>query len=83
MTGGHRQRALGPNRTSRIVYGLLAAVTVAAVVGLVVFWPGSGRANVSPMTPGLVQSADVLSVSSEGCERFTGPDCRLVRVVLT
>jgi uncharacterized membrane protein len=68
---------------NRLVFALLAVVTVAVAVGLVVFWPGDGRANVSPVTPGLVQGAEVLSVSAEGCEQFAGPDCRLVRVVLT
>ena len=68
---------------NRLVSALLAIVTIAVAVGLVAFWPGEGRANVSPVTPGLVQGAEVVSVSREGCEQLAGPDCRLARVVLT
>ena len=67
----------------RLVLGVLAAIAVAVAVGLVALWPGDSRAEVSPVSPGLVQGAEVISVSSEGCAALAGRNCRLVRVVLT
>jgi uncharacterized membrane protein len=70
-------------RTARFAALSLALIGVAVVAGLIVLWPGDGRANVAPVTPGLVENAEVVSVSAEGCVALAGPDCRLVRVVMT
>jgi uncharacterized membrane protein len=67
----------------RLVLGVLAAIAVAVAVGLVALWPGDSRAEVAPVSPGLVQGAEVISISGEGCAALAGRGCRLVRVVLT
>jgi uncharacterized membrane protein len=70
-------------RAGRIVALLLALIGAAVLAGLVLLWPGEGRANVGPVTPGLVEGAEVVSIGSEGCVALVGPGCRLVRVELT
>jgi uncharacterized membrane protein len=67
----------------RIVAGSLILLGLGVVVGLVALWPGAGRANVGPITPGLVQGARVTHVSGEGCEKLQGRGCQLADVVLT
>jgi uncharacterized membrane protein len=71
------------SRAGRIVALLLALIGAGVIAGLVVLWPGEGRANVPQATPGLVEGAEVVSISSEGCVALAGPGCRLVRVVMT
>lgn len=67
---------------SRVLFAVLAAIAAVVVAGLIAFWPGDERAETPGVTPGAVGSAEVLSVGRDACERFTGPDCRLVRVEL-
>jgi uncharacterized membrane protein len=69
-------------RSSTLAFALLALISTGVIVGLFVYWPDRGAAA-PPTNRVLVQSADVVGVSSEGCAHLIGPDCRLIRIVLT
>jgi len=71
------------SRVDRIVVALLLLISAAVAAGLLLLWPGDERAEVGPITPGVVEVAEVVSVSPDGCVALAGPGCRLVRVVIT
>ena len=57
---------------------MLGALALATVVGLVVLWPGDRAAVETGLVAGTTQSAEVTGVTSDGCEQFAGPGCRLI-----
>ena len=69
-------------RTGRLVAGALVLLSLAVVVGLVALWPRGEEPVAAQIAPQIVQSAEVVRVSGEGCERLAGRGCRLIDVVL-
>jgi uncharacterized membrane protein len=69
-------------RAGRLAAALLALLAVAVAAGLVALWPRADVATTAPIVPPRVHSAEVVSVSGEGCEAVAGRGCRLVEVEL-
>ena len=65
-------------RAGRLTLGLLAGLALATAVGLVVLWPGDRDEVDTGLVAGTTQRAEVIGVSSEGCEQLAGPGCRLI-----
>ena len=65
----------------RLAAGVLVLLLLAVAAGLVALWPGDAP-RVPPVVAGVVQGAEVVGVSGEGCEDLAGRGCRLIDVVL-
>jgi uncharacterized membrane protein len=66
----------------RAVTLVLGAFALAVLVGLVTLWPAEREVDLGPTVAEEPVSADVVSISGEGCEAFAGPGCRLIEIEL-
>jgi uncharacterized membrane protein len=66
----------------RAVTLVLGALALATLVGLVALWPGERKVDLGPAVAEEPVSAEVVSLSNEGCEDFAGPGCRLIEIEL-
>jgi uncharacterized membrane protein len=69
-------------RAGHITAGLVAALVLAVIVGLVALRPGDGAEAPPPLGVGDVVGADVISVAHGGCENWAGPGCRVATIEL-
>lgn len=70
-------------RVGRAVAGLLLALALATVIGLIALWPQGGSTFENEFVVKGTEQAEVTSVSLEdGCEAFAGPGCRFVELEL-
>src|SRR5918992_5066378 len=79
---GSSMGSLLSTRAGRLAAALLGLLAVAVAIGLVALWPREDVATTAPIVPPRVHSAEVVSVSGEGCEAVAGRGCRLVEVEL-
>jgi uncharacterized membrane protein len=73
---------LAHTAAGRLVTLVLGTLALAVLVGLVALWPAERKVDLGPAVTEDPESAEVVSVSSEGCETFAGPGCRLVEIEL-
>jgi uncharacterized membrane protein len=67
-----------------VVAGSLVVLTLAVAFGLSALWPRGELPHVEAIAGGgSIDEAEVVGISSEGCENFAGPGCRLVTMRLT
>jgi hypothetical protein len=67
----------------RIVAASLFVLTAAVLFGLSALWPREELPRVESIAGGgAIDKAEVISISSEGCENFAGPGCRLIAIRL-
>jgi uncharacterized membrane protein len=67
-----------------VVAGSLVVLTLAVAFGLSALWPRGELPHVEAIAGGgSIDEAEVVGISSEGCESFAGPGCRLVTMRLT
>jgi uncharacterized membrane protein len=77
-----RLRALLQTSAGRAAAALSALLVVGVVVGLIVLWPTGERQTQRAIGIGDIVRADVVRVSSEDCEGWAGPGCRLFEIEL-
>jgi uncharacterized membrane protein len=68
-------------RPGRVIACLLAGLVLLVVVGMIAMRP-DGAERPPRVSVGVVQGAEVVGVSTGGCEQFAGQGCRRVDVVL-
>jgi uncharacterized membrane protein len=68
--------------TGRPVALVLGALGLAILVGLIALWPQERRVDLGPAVADDIEKAKVISVSTEGCEAFAGPGCKLYEIEL-
>jgi uncharacterized membrane protein len=61
----------------------VALLALAVIVAMVLLWPRGDVARPGPIASGVVQAAEVVRISTEGCERYAGQGCRLAELVIT
>jgi uncharacterized membrane protein len=76
-----REALLGTT-TGRLVVAAVALLTVATCVGLVILWPGDAEVAGEQFVGGNSERAEVISISSEGCEQLAGLGCRQLEIEL-
>jgi uncharacterized membrane protein len=77
-----RLRTLLQTSAGRAAAALSALLVVGVVVGLAALWPSGERRTQPAIGIGDVVRADVVGVSSEDCENWAGPGCRLYEIEL-
>jgi hypothetical protein len=75
----NRRRDRAASATALAVMLLALAVLIA----MALLWPRGDIARPGPLAPGVVQAAEIVRVSGEGCERYAGQGCRLAELVIT
>ena len=75
-------RALLRTSAGRVAAGLVAALVLGVIGGLVALWPRDEVQAQRPLGIGDVVRADVLRVTAGGCEGWAGPGCRVAEIEL-
>jgi uncharacterized membrane protein len=77
-----RVRTLLQTSAGRAAAALSALLVVGTAIGLIALWPTGERQTQRPIGIGDTVRADVTGVSSEDCEPWAGPGCRLFEIEL-
>jgi uncharacterized membrane protein len=72
-----RHRAASATALAVMLLGL------AVLIAMAMLWPRGDIARPGPVAPGVVQGAEIVRVSGEGCQRYAGHGCRLAELVIT
>ena len=75
-------RSLLETAGGRAALGTLALLVFLTIAGLLVLWPYGEGPGFAPSVSADTERAEVLSVSSEGCDLEAGPGCRRLAVRL-
>ncbi|HTE61240.1 MAG TPA: hypothetical protein VK631_12885, partial [Solirubrobacteraceae bacterium] len=75
-------RTLLQTSAGRAAAALSVLLVVGTAIGLIVLWPTGEHKTQQPIAIGDVVRADVTRVSSEDCESWAGPGCRLFEIQL-
>jgi len=71
------------SRASSAAAFAVALLALAVLVGMAALWPRGDVVRPGPAAPGVVQGAEIVRISAEGCERYAGEGCRLADLVIT